>query len=711
MLKKSYLVRISKMRNLQPFGFRRSTAATFLGVLSFFVPLVTLTADEGMWLFDAFPKDEVQKKYGFKVTAEFLRHMQLSAVRFNSGGTGSFVSPDGLLFTNHHVAADCITKISDANHDYMKTGFSAADYAAEKGCPDLEINVLLHTGNVTAKVNEGIGPDMPAAEANQKKKAAMARIEKECTASTGNRCDVVTLFSGGQYHLYQYKKYTDIRLVFAPEFDIAFFGGDPDNFTYPRYDLDIAFFRAYENGKPARPSDWFKWSKEGVKDGELVFVPGNPGTTGRLQAVSQLEFFRDYSYALVLRQLGGMIEALEKYMEQGPEEARIAGDNLFGAQNSFKAYTGFMRGLKDESLISSKREDEKKLRAALSAKAPKRGEEFSAFLDELGTAYGKYRSFYKDYMLLESGAGRGSSLFGIARDVIRYAEETQKPNDQRLREFAEAKLPSVEQHMYSPAPIYPSMEIVVLAEYFRFLQKELGAEHAVVRAVLNGKTPEAAAKVFVESTYLQDIAQRKLLARDPEAVKKSEDGMIRLALTLDGPAREVRQRFEDTVESVVLRAASQIALARYDVYGSSEYPDATFTLRVAYGQVKGYANDEGRKIPWATDFAGLYKKETGKPPYVLPESWKKAKASLNHKTAFNFVGTADTHGGNSGSATLNTKGEVVGILFDGNLEGLPSRFTYLEKQGRSVHVASQGIIEALQRVYHASRLLTELGFE
>jgi hypothetical protein len=680
-----------------------------LVALCLLLPSLAL-ADEGMWLFNLFPKDQVAKQYGFQVTDDFLRHMQLAAVRFNSGGTGSFVSPDGLLFTNHHVAADCIQKLSDSKNDYLKNGFYARTPAEEKACPDLEVNVLKSIENVTTRVNQGISPDTPAADANQKKKAAMSLIEKECTASSGNRCDVVTLFSGGQYHLYQYKKYTDIRLVFAPDFGIAFFGGDPDNFTYPRYNLDVTFFRAYENGQAVRPERWFRWSKDGARDGELVFVPGNPGTTGRMMTVSQLEFARDHSYALTLRQLGGLIAALQSYMATGAEQARIGGDNLFGAQNSFKAFTGFMRGLQDEKLMSEKRDSEKKLRAGLAARDARRGDDFSRFLDELGTAYGKYRSFYRDYMLLETGAGRGSELFDIARHVLRYSEETRKPNDRRLREYAESGLPSLEQRLYSAAPIHASMEIAVLTEYLRFLQSELGATHPTVTAVLQGKSPAAAARAFVESSKLQDIALRKQLAADPAAARQSQDGMLRLALALDAPARQARQRFEDEVESIVLRAASQVALARYELSGGNEYPDATFTLRVAYGQVRGYKNDAGAAVPWATDFAGLYRKATGKEPYILPDHWKRAQSALRLDTPFNFVGTADTHGGNSGSATLNTKGEVVGILFDGNLEGLPSRFVYLEQQGRSVHVASQGIIEALRKVYKADRVLKELGY-
>lgn len=665
-------------------------------------------ADEGMWLFTAFPKAEVQKRHGVQVTDEFLRHMQMSAVRFNSGGTGSFVSPDGLLFTNHHVGADCIQKLSTSDKDYMKNGFLARTHSEERACPDLELNVLSAIEDVTAKVKAVESASQAPAESNRLRKAAMSEIEKACNASTGLRCDVVTLYSGAQYHLYKYKKYTDIRLVFAPEFDIAFFGGDPENFTYPRYDLDITFFRAYENGKPAKVENYFKWSKTGAKDGELVFVPGNPGSTGRLQTMTELEFQRDVSFPLTLRRIESLINTLQAYMSQGEEQRRVGNDNLFGQQNSFKAISGFNRGLNDSKLMAKKRVDEQNLRKRIAASAEQR-EKFGKLWDDLATAYGNYRGYYARYSLLESGATRGAELFALARGIVRYAEQTRKPNAERLREYAETALPAREQAMYSPAPITPSMEIAVLADYFAFLSKELGANDAVVAKVLDGKTPRQAAEMYVKSTKIIDIAERKRLAADPEAVAASADGMIRLARIIDGPALELRKKVEDEVEGVVTRAAAQIAQARFNLSGGTEYPDATFTLRVAFGPAKGYRNDQGRNVSWATTFSGLWPKETGKEPFIIPPTWLKAKTKLNPSTPFNFVSTADTHGGNSGSATLNPKGEIVGILFDGNIEGLPNRFVYTDEQARSVHVASQGIAEALKFVYSADKLLKELG--
>lgn len=679
-----------------------------LPALAFSAIALPCFGDEGLWLFDKAPKETIAKKYGFRMSDEFLAHLRTAAVRFNNGGTGSFVSPEGLLFTNHHVGADCIQKLSTKEHDFLKDGFSAASLSEERACPDLEVNVVVKTEDVTTQVKAGTTPSTPAAEANKTRKANMSKLEKDCNAATGNRCDVVTLFAGGAYHLYQYKKYTDIRLVFAPEFGIAFFGGDPDNFTYPRFNLDITFFRAYENGKPARPAQYFKWSKDGARDGELIFTSGNPGTTGRLASMAELEFNRDVAYPLVYARLASLIKALEDFSALSPENKRIAQENLFGQSNSYKAYSGYLRGLRDPQLMAAKRTEEQTLKDAINRDPAKR-EEFGKVWDELATSYAEYPKFYKELFLFERRAALGSELFTIARDVVRYAEETPKPNNDRLREFSDAGLASLEQTMYSEAPLYPSMEIAVLTNTFEFWVSELGANDPTVKAVLNGKSPKAAAEFYVSSSKLTDIAERKRLAKSLAAVKASNDGMIRLALLIDTTARQLRKRYEDHIESVVTSAASKIAQARFAVSGGNEYPDATFTLRLAYGPVKGYVNDAGQPVSWMTDFAGLYQRATGKEPYDLPERWVKGKSKLDLKVPFNFVATADIHGGNSGSATLNTKGEIVGIVFDSNLEALPNRFVYRDTNERSVHVASQGIVEALRKLYSAPRLLKELG--
>ena len=672
-----------------------------------FVLAGCVLADEGMWLFDHFPAAEVQKKYGFAASDDFLRHLERASVRFNNGGSGSFVSAHGLLFTNHHVGADCIQKLSTAEHDYMAGGFNAAAESDEKACPDLEVNVLLSTTDVTAKVNEGIGPDTASAEANRMRKASTARIEKECAGSSGNRCDVVSLYSGGQYSLYQYKKYSDVRLVFAPEFSVAQFGGDPDNFMYPRYCLDFSLFRAYENGKPVSTPDHLAWSHTGVKDGELTFVAGNPGSTGRLQTLAQMEFSRDVSYPMILGMFKERIDKLLAFGAKSAENKRVAQDYLDTDQNSYKAISGFHRGLKDPKLMERKREAERRLRAAIDDD-PDKKKKFSGIWGDVAAAYKEYAAFFKFYYLLE--VGPESELFARAREVARYAEEKPKPNDQRLRGYQDAGLPSLEQEMFSAAPLSNPVEELMLADYFRNLVKELGGNDPTVKAVLGGQTPEQAAEHYVSGSKIQDVEERKRLAHNLEAVKGSQDGMIRLALILDGPARKYRKEFEDKVEAVITSSASKIAQARFSVYGANEYPDATFTMRLAYGPVKGYTNTAGKPVPYTTRLAGLYKRATGKDPYKLPPSWIKAKSAVDLNTPFNFVTTADTHGGNSGSPTVDTKGEIIGILFDGNIEGLPNRYLYTEEQARSVHVAGNAIIEALRKVYRAERVLRELGF-
>jgi hypothetical protein len=492
---------------------------------------LVLWADEGMWLVNQFPKQAVRQKYGFDVTDPFLGHIQRSSVRFNNGGSGSFISPQGLLFTNHHVGRDCIQKVSSAEHDYVAEGFYSESQDGEKKCPDLEVNVLLRIDEVSAQVKEGEKAGADTAEVNQARKAAMARIEKECSARTGNRCDVVTLFSGGRYDLYQYKKYTDVRLVFAPEESIAAFGGDPGNFNYPRYCLDFSLFRAYENGRPVESKDYLHWSHTGVEDGDLTFVPGNPGTTGRLMTMAQLEYSRDIAYPLLYARLDSMIKALEAYRSESAENRRVAGDDLLYGQNSYKAYTGFLAGLRDPQLMARKLEEERKLRSDVEANPDLRRKYGDAW-ENIAKAYGEFAPLSKEYSLTTP---MFSDLFVIARNVLRLPEERQKPSDKRLREYRDSALPSLEQEMYSTAPITRSLEIATLAENFRFMANQLGASHKLVQKILDGKTPEKAAAMYVESSKLTDVAERKRLAADLHAVEQSDDGMIRLARIPDAP--------------------------------------------------------------------------------------------------------------------------------------------------------------------------------
>ncbi|MEZ5402454.1 MAG: S46 family peptidase [Bryobacteraceae bacterium] len=657
-------------------------------------------ADDGIWLMNQPPVARIAKERGFDVPAGFVGKLQRASVRLMNGGSASFVSPRGLIFTNHHVASECIQKLSSPERDLMKNGFLAASESGELKCPDYEANILEEITDVTARVNAAAARGASAAEANRQRKAEMTVIEKACVAAGGGRCDVVTLYAGGLYHLYRYRKYTDIRLVFAPEFAIAAFGGDPDNFTYPRYCLDFSFLRAWENGKPASTPNYLRWSRKGVRDGELIFVSGHPGTTGRLETVAALEFFRDHSYPLTLDYLKSIIAALEKYSAGSAEDRRVAQDNLFTQQNSFKAYTGFLAGLRDPALIARKRDDEATLVSRSGAGSEKT-------LSGVAAVYKSYEEFYVRYLLLERFAGRGSELYQIAREVLRYGVEKTKPDSERLREYVTPALDSLEQVMYSPAPIEPSHEEAVLANYLAFLKARLGADDPLVKKLLAGRSPAEAAHDYVGTSKLIDLAERKRLANDPAAAAESNDGMLRLVRALDGEARQYRKRFEDTVEAPLAQAAKAIAQARFAAYGADDYPDATFTLRLSYGVVKGYKNADGKDVPWTTTLGGVYGRATGVDPFALPTSWIAARSRLK-STPFDFVSTADTHGGNSGSPTVDTKGEVVGILFDGNLEGLPNRFVYREGRERSVHVASQGIVEALRKVYKANAIVKEL---
>ena len=662
----------------------------------------SIVADEGMWLFNAFPKDKVKAKYGFEPTQEWLDHVRLSSVRFNNGGSGSFVSPDGLTFTNHHVGSDCIQEISSEGKDYLKTGFYAKSQAEEAKCPELELNVLQSIEDVTAKVHGAAKPGASAAEAAQAQRAAMSAIEKECVTRTGQRCDVVTFYSGGMYHLYQYKKYTDVRLVFAPEIDIAFFGGDPDNFEYPRYDLDVAFFRIYENDKPVKLTHYLTWSSTGVKENDLIFVSGHPGSTGRLKTAAELELLRDVTYPFSLKSLERRLDALQKFSAQSEENRRRAQDIIFSYANSFKAQTGYMSGLRDPQLMARKRAEEQKLRAAVDADPAKKAEFGSAWA-EIEKAVQAEREIFLPLTFLERRAGFRGQLAGFARFLVRAAEEKPKPNSERMREFRDSGLPSVEAQLFSTAPIYKDTEQVLFDVGVAEMKEAMeGLPAGVTDAMLAGA---------ISKTRLDDVAVRKqLYAGGKAAVDASDDPLIVLMRAIDAESRAVRKRFEDEVDAVARRNGALIAKARFATGGASMPPDATFTLRLSYGPVKGYI-DGGKTYPYFTTIGGAFEHEQkhgAKPPYKLPASWTAAKSKLDLKTPLNVVSTADIIGGNSGSPVVSTDGKVVGIIFDGNIPSLPWNFEYSDKVGRSIHVDSRGIIEALRTVYGAKGLADEL---
>ncbi len=689
---------------------RLTSTATVLAILVGLNLAASARADEGMWLYNRFPKNLVKDRYGFEPTEKWLDHLRLSSVRFNSGGSGSFVSSNGLVMTNHHVGADALQKLSTADRDLIKFGYHAATLADELKCLDLELNVLQNIQDVTAQVQAAVKPGLTAAEAQAARQEAINTIESEHFTKSGLRSDVVTLYQGGEYHLYQFKKYTDVRLVFAPEKEIAFFGGDPDNFEYPRYDLDVCFFRVYENGRPARIEHFLKWSQAGAANDELVFVSGHPGHTSRLNTVAHLEYLRDVTVPQQLDILRRREVLLLNYSSRSLENARQALDELFGIQNSRKARLGALAGLQDPAVMNAKRTQEKLLRDKVGQDA-KLKSQYSTAWDEITHTIAAAKKIRTEYNLLEGGSAFNTELFEIARLLVRMADEDQKPNAKRLREFGEAGRDSLEQELYSESPIYLQLEMVKLADSLGMMMEQLGAEHELVVRVLDGKSPRQRATELIQGSKLAQVSERKRLAASAAAITTSDDALIRLARSVDARAREVRKMFEQQVEEPQRQAYAKVAAARFATLGSSTYPDATFTLRLAFGTVKGY-EDEGKPVPPWTTMGGTFdhaQAHGNKEPFALPASWIKARPQIKANTPFNFVSTCDIIGGNSGSPVVNQAGELVGIIFDGNIQSLISDYAYTETQGRAVSVHSSAIQEALRNIYHATSLADELG--
>jgi hypothetical protein len=667
-------------------------------------------ADEGMWLFNDPPKKMLKEKYNFAPDAQWYEHLQKSSVRFNSGGSGSFVSSNGLVMTNHHIGSDALQKMSDKDHDYVATGYYARNLKDEIKCVDLELNVLMSIEDVTKRVNDAIPAGSSSEEAQKARRAAMNTIEKESLDKTGLRSDVITLYQGGLYHLYRFKKYTDVRLVFAPEVSVAFFGGDPDNFEYPRYDLDICFFRVYENDKPAKIEHYLKWSQAGAEKDELVFVSGHPGKTDRMNSLSHLEFIRDKTLPYAMSKLFRYEVLLSTFSERSAENARRAQDELFTVQNSRKAYLGRVAGLQDPAVMKQKRDDETKLRQSVQ-KDPKLKEAANAW-DQVDASLRVYSDILLQYDLLERGNAFRCEPFQIARGLLRLVEESRKPNADRLREYRESNLDSLKQELFSEAPVYNDLETVKLADSLSMYMELVGPNDPLLQKVLAGKSPQERGAELVAGSRLKDVAVRKeLFAGGAKEIEASKDPMIQLARLVDSAARAVRKTYEDKVEEVQRQAYARIANARFAVYGTDVYPDATFTLRLAYGTVKGYT-EQGKQIqPWTT-MGGAFEhadNHGNKPPFELPKTWLQHKGDLNRNTPFNFVFTADIIGGNSGSPVVNRNNELVGIIFDGNLQSLVWDYVFDEKEGRATAVHSASIVESLRKIYDAGPLADELG--
>jgi hypothetical protein len=673
-------------------------------------------ADEGMWLYNNPPRAQIEAKYGFALTDAWLDHLSRASVRFNSGGSGSFVSADGLAITNHHVGADALQKMSSEKINYLREGFYARSQAEEIKCLDLELNVLQSIEDVTARVNAAVAARATGDAAAEARRKIIAEVEKESREKTGLRSDVVTLYQGGQYQLYRSKRYTDVRLVFAPETQAAFFGGDPDNFEYPRYDLDICIFRVYENGQPVHPKDYLKWSPVGAQDGELVFVSGHPGRTSRLLTVAELEYQRDISLPYILELLKRREVLLTAWGQRSAENLRRARDDFFTVQNSRKVYDGELAALQDPAVMGAKVAAEAAFQQQLAGRSD--SADAVAAYAKIAAAQQVIKAHALRYRMLEGDRrgvysaphGLSCDSFAVARALLRAGDERPKPNGERLKEYADARRESFELELFSDKPIYPDYEILQLGDALTFLTEQLGFADPTVQKILAGQAPRARAAELINGTQVRDVAFRqKLYAGGAAAVTAAHDPLIELARAIDSEARDLRKTMEAQDETKQ-QAQAAIARARFALEGTSKYPDATFTLRLSYGAVKGY-EENGQHVPSITTLDGLYARsasQNNQPPFDLPPRWLAKKSGLNMRTPFNFVNTCDIIGGNSGSPTVNRAGEFVGIIFDGNIQSLSAEYYYEDAQSRALSVHSAVIIEALRQVYDAPALADEL---
>lgn len=664
------------------------------------------SADEGMWTLNNFPSKKVQKQYRFNATKEWLDHVRLSSARLAGGCSGSFVSKNGLILTNHHCAHTCIEQLSTAKTDYVEKGFSAKNQTDEVKCPEIEINRLVEITDVTPQIT-GATKGLKGKEFGDAQKATKAKIEKDC--AQGNelvRCDVVTLYHGGQYQLYKYQRYQDVRLVFAPEFAIAFFGGDPDNFNFPRYTYDMSILRVYDQGKPLETKNYFQWSKDGVKDGDMTFVTGHPGRTSRLLTIAELEYQRDISLPRALLRLAEERGLLTEFQNRGEEQKRISNGRLFSVENSLKAIRGKFQALTDKEFFAQKIKAENELRKKINAN-PNWKKEFASAWDDMAKAQIDLKKNAKEIVYMEDNHF-GSQIYRIAKNLVRAASELPKENGLRLREFSDSKLPGLKQSLFSKAPIYNEFEITVLTFHLTKLREELTTNHPFVKKVLGQKSPEELARELITGSKLKDPKVREELFNGGiKAIEASKDPMIRFALAIDSDTRAVRKNFDDNIEPVLDAASEKIAKAQFAAYGTETYPDATFTLRISYGQVKGYQEDNHFVQP-ITTLDGLYDHATGRVPFELPASWLKAKTKIPSTTPVNFASTNDIIGGNSGSPVINKNAEIVGLIFDGNIQSLSGDYGYDIRTNRAIAVHSSLLLEALKKVYGADRLVDDL---
>ncbi len=683
----------------------RKLIALFLALA--WIPALVL-ADEGMWTFDNPPVKQLAEKYNFTPTQEWLDHVRLSSVRFNDGGSGSFISPQGLTMTNHHVALGQLQKMSTAEKNYVATGFYAATLDEEVKCPDLELYVLQELKNVTARVQAAVSAGLKPEQALKAREKEIAAIEQEYKDQTGLKCEVVSLYHGGEYWAYQYQRYTDVRLVMAPEQKIAFWGGDADNFTFPRYDLDMAFFRVYENGQPLRTTHYLKWNAKGAEEDELVFVSGHPGSTNRLSTYSQLERQRDFLYPQRLAMIDKQLEILRAYSSRGPEQARRAARSIFGLENSRKALGGEYEGLLDEKLMAKAKAQEDAFRKKVNEN-PQWKKEYGDGWDIIAKVIKKQNKNAEQNSY--RSMAQSSRFAGIANQIVFYAAEVKKPDSERLSGYHDSQLEQLKFRLFSPAPIYKDLDEATFSGMLQLAVEKLGAADPYLQKVLQGRTAAQAAKEMIEATTLDQADVRKaLIEGGSEAVARSTDPFIVLARQLEPEQRKRIEEDKKNTQSLLVPATEKIARARFAVYGKESYPDATFTLRLSYGTAKGYPMN-GTKAPYKTSLYGLYDRSLSfnqQGDFALPPRFWERKDQLDLSTPANFVSSNDIIGGNSGSPVINRNAELVGLIFDGNIESLVGRFVYDETANRAVAVHSAFMIEALRKLYDAGKLAAEI---
>ena len=669
---------------------------------------IPLLPTEGMWVYNQLPDQRLRSQFNFELTQAWTDNVRLASVRIG-GGSGAFVSSDGLILTNQHVAAGGLQSASGPGKDYVTNGFIAKSPDQEIKMPGMEVSVLESIQDVTDRVNAAVDPKLTGEAAVKARNAIFATIEAESQKQTGLHSSIVTLYGGAVYDLYRYQRYTDIRCAFAPEMAIAFFGGDADNFEYPRYDLDITLLRAYENDKPARVQHYLHLSSSGVRPGDLVFVSGNPGSTDRLLPVSALLAMRDDSLPFALSALERSERVLLDYSRRGAEQRRQAQRQMFGVENSLKALRPRLTALQSPELLDRKSREESALRNRLGSRPDLR--QYDAAWSQVEAAERNRSELMLPHSFIEEGRAFSTSLFGYAHTLVRLSDEDPKPDSQRLPEYTKAKRAPLVHRLLAPVPIYPQLETARLADSLAFFRDKLGTDSPLVKQVLAGQSPEERAEQLIAGSRLADPAERKrLMEGGAAAIQSSDDSMIVLARLIDPEARRLRREYESRVSEPMTQALTLINRARFALYGSEIYPDATGTLRLAFGRVKGYPQD-GREIPAWTTIDGAFKHAEAhgaQPLYELPQSWQDASAKLNPHTPLDFVCTADIIGGNSGSPVVDRRGDLVGVIFDSNRQGVPDNLRYADVQARAVCVDSRAILEALGKVYAADALLKEL---